>query len=478
MKKIIISLSLLSIFALAIVGCEDYNELTAPELNLGTANFTRFVSIGNSITAGLQSGSLFESGQIYSFGNLISKQVGAGYQVPYVSDPGTIGRIEIQSLSPFTTTINTQQGNPLNSAYPAPYNNLGIPYSFVYDVLYATNKDNCILGLNGRPIPFFDLILRNSFLNLGSQFQQAKLLNPTFMTLWIGNNDVLIYAGSGGVTPSSPTPPQIFGALYSQLADSIASLVSQVIVANIPNVSAIPYFTTVGPQMAFSIPWGLLAAAGAPGLFYQKHGETINPASYIDSVGLLTGQISIILPGGSYASLLGLPTGKYYADNSLPLPAGIDTTKHFGFHPQNPWPDGLTLDADEITTANSSVSQYNSTIQTIATAKGWGLVDINTTFNQIRSNDFTGGTNYNGVNFKTTYVSGGLFSLDGVHPTSQAHGIIANEFIKVINSRFNAAIPLIDVSTIPGSLPMAGQYSLGKKGYLHLPVETFKYIYF
>ncbi|HEY6437347.1 MAG TPA: hypothetical protein VIY47_12215, partial [Ignavibacteriaceae bacterium] len=315
-------------------------------------------------------------------------------------------------------------------------------------------------------------------LNIGSQFQQAKLVNPTLLTLWIGNNDVLIYAGSGGVTPSSPTPPQVFEALYSQLADSIASLGSQVIVANIPNVSVIPYFTTVGPQMAFSIPWGLLASSGAPGLFYQKHGETINPASYIDSVGLLTGQISIILPGSSYAPLLGLPTGKYYVDNSLSLPAGIDTTKPFGFHPQNPWPDGLTLDADEITTANSSVDQYNSTIEMIATAKSWGLVDINTTFNQMRSNDFTGGTNYNGINFKTTYVSGGLFSLDGVHPTSQAHGIIANEFIKVINSRFNAAIPLIDVSTIPGSLPMAGQYSLSKDGYPLLPIEAFKYLYF
>lgn len=478
MKKLIISLSLLSIIALAIIGCEDYTDLTAPELNLGSADFTRFVSIGNSITAGLQSGSLFESGQIYSYGNLIAKQVGVGYQIPLVSDPGTIGRIEIQSLSPFTTTINTQQGNPTNATYPAPYNNLGIPYAFVYDVLYATNKDNCALGLNGRPIPFFDLILRNSVLNLGSQFQQAKLLNPTFITLWIGNNDVLIYAGSGGVTPPAPTPPQLFAALYSQLADSVSSLSAQVVVANIPNVSVIPYFTTVGPQMAFSIPWGFLAASGAPGLFYQKHGEIVNPTSYIDSVGLLTGQISIILPGSSYARLLGLPTGKYYVDNNLPLSAGIDTTKPFGFHPQNPWPDGLTLDADEINTANSSIAQYNSTIQTIATAKGWGLVDINTVFNHIRANDFTGGTNFNGVMFKTTYVSGGLFSLDGVHPTSQAQGIIANEFIKVVNSRFNAQIPLVDVSTIPGSLPFVGQFSFSKREYSILPIETFKYIYY
>ncbi len=32
MKKIIIALGLLSIIALAIIGCEDYNDLTAPRV--------------------------------------------------------------------------------------------------------------------------------------------------------------------------------------------------------------------------------------------------------------------------------------------------------------------------------------------------------------------------------------------------------------------------------------------------------------
>jgi hypothetical protein len=356
---------------------------------------------------------------------------------------------------------------------------LGIPFAFVYDVLNATNKDNCVLGMNGKPIPFFDLILRNSALNLGTQFQQAKILQPTFLTLWIGNNDVLIFAGSGGVTPSSPTDPQTFAFLYSQLADSINSLGAQVVVANIPNITVIPYFTTVGPQMAFNIPWGVIAAMGAPGLFYQKHGEIISPTSYADSLDLLTGVILVTLPGITYANenILGQPTGKYYRDNNMDIPAGIDTTKPFGFHPQNPWPDGLTLDADEIVTTADAVTQYNNTIQSIADDNGWGLVDINGIFNMIRANDFTGGTDYNGIKFKTFYVEGGLFTLDGTHPTSQAQGIIANEFIKVINEKFDATIPLIDVSTIPGSLSFAGQ-SLGKKGYPILPPETFRYIYY
>ena len=67
MKKIIISLSLLSFILLSIIGCEDYSELTAPTVNLGSANFSRFVSIGNSLTMGEQSSSVFEGVTLSSF---------------------------------------------------------------------------------------------------------------------------------------------------------------------------------------------------------------------------------------------------------------------------------------------------------------------------------------------------------------------------------------------------------------------------
>ena len=65
-------------------------------------------------------------------------------------------------------------------------------------------------------------------------------------------------------------------------------------------------------------------------------------------------------------------------------------------------------------------------------------------------------------------LSGGLFSLDGVHPSSQAHGIVANEFIKVINSKYGASIPEVDVSTIPGSIYFTGKVSY-KDGYPVIP---------
>ena len=91
--------------------------------------------------------------------------------------------------------------------------------------------------------------------------------------------------------------------------------------------------------------------------------------------------------GQSYAPLLGQPTGKFYKDNNIPIPLGVDTTKQFGFHPQNPFPDVFVLDSDEITLANNAVIAYNSTIAALVNSNGYGLVDIYTKFNQFRQND-------------------------------------------------------------------------------------------
>jgi hypothetical protein len=55
---------------------------------------SKYVSVGNSLTAGYQSNGLFASAQAYSYPNLISKQLSlAGgnvgtFQQPLYSDPG------------------------------------------------------------------------------------------------------------------------------------------------------------------------------------------------------------------------------------------------------------------------------------------------------------------------------------------------------------------------------------------------------
>jgi len=172
----------------------------------------------------------------------------------------------------------------------------------------------------------------------------------------------------------------------------------------------------------------------------------------------------ITLKGQAYAPLLGQSTGKFWRDAAALqgttiaalypalAGAGIDTTKPFGFHPQNPWPDALILDADEIASATTAVNNFNSTIATVAAAHHAALVDFNGFFNNVKTN----GIAIAGEKYTADYIAGDIFSLDGVHPSDRGYGIVANEYIKVINASFGMNVPLVNVSALPKlSAPLA-----------------------
>lgn len=440
MKRLLL---LLAAGLLVFSGCEDRSELTAPPaVNTGTANFTRYAAIGNSLTAGYQSGALYESAQKYGWAAQLAGQVGTSFAQPTYSDPGSGGRLEIRSLSPFTLVTNAATGTPTNTTYGAPYNNLGVPGALLYDVMNATTASNSASGLAGSPNPFFDLVLRNSALNLGSQFRQAKALSPTFLTLWIGNNDVLGYATSGGTAPAAPTPLATFTALYTQLADSIASLGAGVVVANIPNVTDIPFFTTVGGQFVLNGVTKVWAVTST--------GDT------------------------AYVSLLPTANG---APNFITLRA--NTTPPTGFSKATPFPNSAVLDSGEVVVAQTAIAQFNGVIQNLATTKNFGFVDMNTAFKSyVYFPGVSNGQVVDGIRFTNVFVTGGLFSLDGVHPSNQGAAIIANEFIKVINTKFGAAIPRINVATVPGGLGFGKKIEYNALGLPVIPAGTLDNLYF
>jgi lysophospholipase L1-like esterase len=492
--KLIVSIFLASFIFFS---CDDYTDLTPPvkDQTSGSANFSRYYALGNSLTAGYQSGTLFQSAQEYSYANLIAQRVGTTFEMPLISDPGLGGRLEIQNLDPFTLYTNSSSGAPINTNYPTPYNNLGVPGALTYDILFAKSSTTCASYVYANsPNPYFDIILRNSALNLGTPLEQALGQGPTFISLWIGNNDVLGYATSGGTSPSAPTPNSNFQQLYGGIIQGLSQYTSQTgakaVLANIPSVSSIPFFTTVGPMLALnpSAHWwqiAMLQTAShlpATGLIYMSHSDGGTNLGFLpykigfaDSTALLRGTTLLTLTGQTYAALIGKPTGQFYRDHNSPIPVGVDTTQPFGLHPQNPFPDAYVLDPDEIVVTNNSVSYFNSIIAGLAQSNGYALADVNGLLSAIRAADFAGGTNIDGINFRTTYVQGGLFSLDGVHPTSQGQAIIANEFIKAINSKFGASIPRIDVSSIPGSLVLHKIVQF-KNGFFVVPKDAFDHL--
>lgn len=463
MKKIITFLAFLTFVALTIAGCDEFNKLSSPEIDLGSADFTRFVSIGNSLTMGEQSSSVFESGQNYSFGKLIADQVGAVYEQAIFSNPGTGGRLEVESLAPFTLYTNPNQGSPTNLTYPAPYNNLGIKGAFLYDVLNARDANTCYTANFGVPNPLFNAVLRG----FGTQLELAVAQQPTLITLWIGNNDILAFATRGGLFP--PTDPTVFQSQYTQLLTALNGTGAQIIIGGLPNALLTPFFNTVGPQVGMA----LQGIPSAQGLVYQT---TSAPGIAIaTSSDLINKNVYITLSGSAAAQLLGDMTGKYYNDNGIQVPPGVDITQPFGLVPANPFPNNLVLDPTEIAAYQQLNAAYNSIISGLAASMNYYVINWDDLFTQLASSE---GLVVNGIKYTTAYVEGNFFSLDGIHPTSQGYGIIANEFIKAINVKYNASIPSIDVSTIPGSLVFTGNVSMGKYGIPNIPYGSLDHILF
>jgi lysophospholipase L1-like esterase len=363
-------------------------------------DFTRYVALGDSLTAGFQSGSLNQTYQATSYPALIARQGGAtGFQQPLVTEPGIPAILELRSLSPLQIVPKGGIGQPANLTLPRPYNNMAVPGADVVD-LTTTTTDNG--GLH-------DLILRRTGF---TQLQQGLSLAPTVVTLWIGNNDVLGAATSGRVIEDvTITSVATFEANYRAAATAIGSITGvKVAVANIPNVTSIPFVTTV-PRVV------------------------VNPAT--NSPVLIGGQpVPLIGPDGPLASgdfVLLTATAELAQGKGIPVALGGSGL---------PLSDSSVLSAAEVQTIVDRTNAFNTIISTVASEKSWAFVNASQAVRE-----FSNGVSIGGINFSSAFLTGGLFSYDGVHASSIGYAIVANLFIDALNSKYGSTIPTVDLAS-------------------------------
>jgi hypothetical protein len=99
-----------------------------------------------------------------------------------------------------------------------------------------------------------------------------------------------------------------------------------------------------------------------------------------------------------------------------------------------PLADNWVLSKEEIQEVKVATDAYNASIQSIATAKGLAFVNANALQSQIAA----GGISANNFTVTSTYVTGGGFSLDGVHPSPRGYALIANKFFEAINATYGS----------------------------------------
>ena len=388
----------------------------------GSADFTRFVAIGDSYGAGVSSASMNERHTFYSWPAIIARQAGApSFVQPLVSYPGIGPELVLLDVVSFPPRIVTApgQGQPLNVTYPAPFNNLSVPGAAVRDVTTITGGEQNPQGTAQQTARF---ILRG----LGTAVQQAIAQQPTFIAIWIGGNDLLGAVLSG--TPAALTPVDTFRTAYNAMLDQLTAGAPNagMVVGNLPtNAAALPLVSTVQPFIVDPVTrQPVRGPDGNPIFFIYRTGPDTVAQLPAGSVVLLTAAAKLGSGVGIPPALRNLPPFNQLPNVGTPL-EGTDV-----------------LTPDEQTAIATRAGEYNAVIQQAAQSRSIPVADIKGLFDRFAA---PGGYRVGPFTFSPAFIQGGIFSLDGFHMTDIGYTFFANEYIRTINRAYDTEIPVAGI---------------------------------
>ncbi|MFN6039620.1 MAG: hypothetical protein ACK452_14210 [Bacteroidota bacterium] len=445
MKKKLSYILFYIITSILISSCEP--ELAGPSIKSGEIDPSVYVAVGDDFAAGYMDGALYYEGQKNSFPFIISQQfLLTGeyfFNQPWISENsvgiGNSGKsksvlgyatdcLGASSLKP-VPFASTGDQNALNTnLFPSygPFNNMGVPDLKMIE-LSKQGYGNTALGI-GNFNPFFARIASDPLIT--SPADDATILMPTFFSIFAGTNDALAYALKGGAS-NFISPPN--GGVGVGFEGSLNDVISKLkinngkgVIGTIPDVLDFPYFTTI-PIDGLSLDSAnasLLNAIYNPmGIYFQigKNHFTIEDTSEVFGVRQIK--------PGEYI-LLNIP---------------LDSVKCFKMGSVYPIPNRYVINENEALQIRNAVSAYNIIINNQAQQNGLAVADIYQFFKNLKS-----GIVSHGISLNSTFVSGGAFSLDGIHLNPRGNALLANEFLKAINLKFGSNYPIVDPTKFKG----------------------------
>ncbi len=400
-KKPLFSLANLFVLTLVLTSCGNEDSTTP------SVNFEKYVAVGNSLTAGISNNGLYNESIRNAYPNLLAQklqEIGGGiFSQAYFSEEeknGT-GYLKIDGYNGFVpnlSTVNTNlalKGNGLTN-FVGVTQNLGIPGIKMSDV------DSPIYSQNNI---FFKRILGNatakSYLAL---IEEAK---PTFFSCWLGSNDLLAYATSGG--NNAITSTAVFKGNLTKVLEALTKNGAKGVVANIPDISTIPAINIINTYRPLL---------------------TSNKFYITTKAGVRE---------GTSADFLLIPNDF----NALNL--NTFTTK--GITIQQPWADNEVLDALEMTELKTKTLEFNAILELAAREKGLAFYNAYAN-SQAVANTFT----ENGDSIDAVFLgANSAFSIDGTHLTPKGNAFTANQFIKAINATYKTNVPLLNTKAYKGN---------------------------
>ncbi|MDR3701208.1 MAG: SGNH/GDSL hydrolase family protein [Candidatus Sulfopaludibacter sp.] len=359
-------------------------------------DFSRFLVAGDSLGAGYQNAQLIESGQTHGYANVVATQLGVSLNLPLIPAPGypqisTEAGFALDSGLMPIGRLNTQQ--TLNVAVP------GLPLAAFVGLPATCPPDYT----NAVAVMAAEILNPTCSLNPApTELQEAAALKPTTSILWIGSNDALYTILFG----NDPTDLPTFTGLYHIAATTMAQASGHLVLANIPDVTLVPYVTSV-PKLAAILG---LPVATVEAIYGLNAGDMVTPYAFlaIQAMGNMPGPLPDSSPNGP-----------------------------------------VVVRAARLAQIRAAVAEYNSVIAAEAAANHAALVDINALVTNLAAN----GIQVGGQRLTTDFM-GGLFSLDGVHPTNTGYAIIANEFIKAMNRAWNIDIEAVSIEQVSKTDPL------------------------
>lgn len=364
------------------------------------AGLGRVVVVGDSLAAGYQNSSLLMTQQPHGFGSLVAEQAGSALPLPLIAPPGIPPVLELIGFAPDGSPI-IQRAAGISPGRVDPTvqaMNLAVPghtalaaLALKPDMLFDDLTD-LVLGLPGMFGGVFN-----------SQVEWAEALAPDTVLLWLGSNDTLWVAVYGDLI--ALTPPAQFAAAFDQVMDRIAATGARIAVANVPDITVIPFLTPAEDVLA------------------QVSAQTGYPVPVLSAI-------------------LGIGVGDYLNPDAF----GLIPIHLFS---QTPLPGNVVVDATEVAAVQAATAEMNAFISAKAAQHGAALVDVHGLLNDVdRAGLVVGGQRL------TTDFLGGIFTLDGIHPTNTAHAVLANAFIQGLNTTYGTDVPKVSVKQVSSGDPL------------------------
>lgn len=487
LKYLFSSALLIGLFACDDVESPLPEDPVLPELSSGTVNVSNYVALGASFTAGFTDGSLFRASQENSFPNLLaqefSKLGGGNFNQPLLDDnigglliggqpnPATTSRLIFDGSGP--ARLNATTTTEATNVVSGPFQNLGVPGAKSFHLVFPEYGNPASLAL-GRANPYY---VRMASSPNATILEDALSQNPTFFTLsLIGGNDYLGFATSGGdgSNPLTPLEGPVgvgFNATYNALISGLTANGAKGVITRLPSVEDIPFFTTV-PNNALVL--DAATAAQLTGVFQAVSG-IFSGGLQLQGIpeaeaNALAAQYAITFNEGPNRWIIDTPVT---AENPLGfrqmteeellvltidqgalangygtvlltpevlqvlglLQAGGTPTAEQGnlvINAVNGIDDSDVLDTDELLEISTAIAGYNATIDAVAAAsENIAVVDLNQILKDLRT-----GISYDGFTLSSALVTGGAFSLDGIHLNARGYALMATEFLRAMDASF------------------------------------------